>query len=142
MKAHLAKVFTRLAQHHVAKAKHHGELAKLHKKLSEFHKGMDGEEDDPATIHKNISAAHSAASEEHVAMGESCAQCAKAFTATGKAVDLGGDLEPFPEGFSRVAPDAPPNIRAVLRPGMQALPRPDVPAGFQKLVSVEDGEEE
>jgi hypothetical protein len=122
MKAHLAKVFTRLAQHHVAKAKHHGELAKLHDKLSQFHKGMDGEED-PATIHKNISAAHSAASEEHVAMGEECAKCAKGFSASGKAMGMDGDLDDLmPSPISGVTPDAP---RAVLRPGMKALPTPE-----------------
>src|SRR6266851_5385129 len=101
MKAHnLAKLFTRQAEHHVNKAKHHETkehehrgLAQHFTKLADVAKGAKSEMHDPATFYRAMSAHHEALAdshaedaEEHVDMGESCAEVAKMFSAGAKAM--------------------------------------------------------
>jgi hypothetical protein len=79
-------------------------------------------------------ARHTAMAAHHEA---GMAECAKAIEA--ESLQKRSEAEPLPEGFSRVAPDRP---RAIPRTGQRELPATaQVDARFQKMVSVETGEE-
>ncbi len=68
----------------------------------------------------------------------------KTLSETRKAAGMGGDLdelEPLPQGLSRVIPDNP-NFHPVPRVGMREIGKADVAPEFRKLVAIETGEDE
>jgi hypothetical protein len=140
MKQHLAKYFGRAAEHHLTKAKHHHGMAKAVATFrGSLHKSADVSDVDTAALDallEHFIESHSAIGDEHVDMGEHCAQCAKTFSASGKSM-LADELAPLPEGLSTISPDAPRG-QMVLRPGMrEPATSHAVEKLFEKIVSVD-----
>jgi hypothetical protein len=111
MKQHLAKAFSRLAEHHLKKAKH-------------------AEEDGDGEM-----------AQDHAETGQACAECAKVLTASMKAAGLSArELEPLPTGLRVFSPGVPataiPRFGAAPMVAKSA-----VAAEFQKLIAVADDEE-
>jgi len=145
VRKHLQELHGKLAEHHMRKSEHHKSMASHFEKLaSHFSKSGAAEReketkgicDALAGEHEEMSQHHAEMAEYHSAQMEECS----------KAAD--GDLQKrnldaiVPDGVHRVTP-TPPSVRAVPRAGMAPIAdKPNVPAQFEKLVSVEWDEEE
>ncbi len=134
----------REAEHHVRKAKHHRATAKAAGKFLEMHKTAKSDMEGLDELIESYIEQHSAIADEHTDYAEHCAKYAKSLSdGTGArkvaGMENGDELEPFPEGFSRVVPDVPQNFRAVPRFGQREIAQAVAPE-FRKLVSIEDEE--
>lgn len=137
MKSHAKKLLTRMAEHHVTKSQHHTAMSEHFAKLAKMHKAKSDMED-TAAVYGAMARAHADMATEHQEMGEECVSCCKALMESRKAAGMGGDeLEPLLDGLSVIHGDVPV-VKMVPRVGMREPERPNVPAEFQKIVSVED----
>lgn len=138
---------------------HHQEKAEIHAEHAEAHKSMmDHHDDGPEhAFHKRKHELHKAASETHATLRDYHKVCMeKAASDELKKTDtapaslenlvrsilvkmLGDTL--MSTNISAVAPNAP-GFRAVPRGGQPPVKKPDVPLEFQKLVAVDEQEEQ
>jgi hypothetical protein len=144
MKAHLKDHFLREATHHIAKAKHHRAIAGQAGKFLEMHKAAKSDMEGLDQLLESFIEEHSAIANEHADYAAHCTECAKAFSASGKAAggvdhDLYA-LAPLPAGVSVIPQKDAPLVRAVLRSGMQALPTPEENPLFAKVFGTDEAE--
>jgi hypothetical protein len=133
--------FQRAAKHHVVLTKRHRAIAAAAEKARGVAKsaksdlqGVDLEALDQFL--ETFIEEHSAISDEHVAMAEHYAQCAKtAEKAEGDEMNKADRL--VPTNVSAVAP-TPPGIRAVPRAGSAPLPVRDPNDPFVKIIGIDE----
>jgi hypothetical protein len=144
VRQHLKESHLRAAEGSIASAKFHKAMAGHFATLAECAKGADWA--DGQKTHEEISAAHQTMCDACTKDAEYHNERAKDLSESMKA-DGAENLEKRrndlsklqPTNVSALAPNAP---RAVPRAGQREMggDRPEVPAEFAKLVSVEDGE--
>jgi hypothetical protein len=123
MKVLLHKHFTREGEHHIAKAKHHRAIAEHAGKVLDMHKAAAADMEGLDELLQSYIDEHAAVAAEHADYATHCLKCAKACSTSGKAAGMDDDLDALiPSSISGVAPDVPPNIRAVARFGSPAVP--------------------
>jgi hypothetical protein len=145
----LQKTLLGIHQHvikaHEAASAHHNEMANCHGNMLASHK--EGTPD--REFHEAAQATHLTARDEHDSAIEECreamVECEKADTASMIRKMVGDTL--VPTRVSVVAPPrpAPNGLVAIPRPGQDEIKNPAVPnvaPEFQKLFSMEDGEQE
>jgi hypothetical protein len=149
-KEHSHEVYTRLAEHHIAKSKHHGGISKAHTAYAEAHKAMMDEQEKGSAaydFHKSGHAFHLKKSEHHDGMAAEHAdlagffvECAKDSHAR-KAMGMGPDRDEIvPDHIFGYLPEAPSNIRAVPRAGQRELGELEntVAPGLEKVLGFEE----
>jgi phosphoserine phosphatase len=127
MREHLKKFFTSAAGHHTQMAK-----------LAESAMNTCEEDDPSREMHKT-------AMDSHINHAQTCTECAKACSEmkTHKIAGMDDEIMPLPEGFSRIAGDAPAHTyRMVPRTGGPPVQTAPVAEGFQFLARVDGGDGE
>jgi hypothetical protein len=139
---HLIESHTREGEHLVACAKFHKGMAKCFSKLaalskadkSEMHNG--GERVGLCETIESIRDAYAEMADECTDKAAFHADCAKSLSQTSKAAGMSDDN--WPSGLSGVTPEAPLNVRPVLRFGQRELSESPVPAELVKVFGDED----
>jgi hypothetical protein len=142
----LVKIHEHVIKAHQEASAYHNEMANCHGNMLASHK--EGTPD--REFHEAAQASHVTARDGHDDAIEECrkdmAECEKADTATMIRKMIGDTL--VPTRVSVVAPPrpaAPNGLTAIPRPGQPEIKNPAVPnvaPEFQKLFSMEDGQEE
>lgn|GEM_PF-4056218 len=124
----MGKVSNHLEKVHSHLAAHHTELANCYKTVADFGKASGGKSDMEGgdalrECLGKIAAQHEATAEFHKSMAKECQKAVQ-------ASDLEkSDMEPLPDGLSRVAPERTSTIRAVPRTGAPQMPIEKTTAG-------------